>query len=340
MTNATASTESNRTTNEVRDIVVIGASSGGVEALSTLLDGLPSTIPAALFVVLHLSTGYRGDIAGLLTRCCALPVSFATDGELIDEGHVYMAPGDANMLLERGRIMVQVSPRESYHRPSINALFRSAAQAYGRRVVGVILTGILEDGAAGAWEIWRRGGLVIVQDPTEARYPALPKYVIDTVPVDYCRGLPQIADLIHDFATRPRAAPPLVGDWEARVLIVEDERIVAKSLEQELQALRYQVCATAMTAEEAVETAERTRPDVVLMDIRLPGPMDGTHAAALIWQRLQIPVVYLTAYADAATLAAIKRTNAYGYVMKPYEPREVHVALQLALERRDRERIT
>ena len=244
------------------------------------------------------------------------------------------------MMLESGRIVVQASPRESFHRPSINALFRSAAQSHGRRVLGVILTGILEDGAAGAWEIWHRGGVVIVQDPTEAPYPDLPKHVIDTVPVDYCARLPRIADLIQNFATRPRRALPLGGAPEARVLIVEDERIVAKGLEQELQAFHYQVCATAMSGEAAVEAAERTRPDVVLMDIRLPGSMDGTHAAALIWQRLQIPVVYLTAYADAATLTAIKRTNAYGYVMKPYEPREVHIALQLALERHNRERIT
>lgn len=333
------STESSPTPSEARDIVVVGASSGGVGVIADLLGRLPSTIPAALFVVLHLGRGYKGDIAGLLTQHCALPVSFATDGELIVNGHVYMAPGDENMLLESGRIVVQASPRESFHRPSINALFRSAAQAYGRRVLGVVLTGILEDGAAGAWEIWRRGGVVVVQDPTEAPYADLPKHVIDTVPVDYCARLPGIADLIQAFATRPRRALPL-GDSEARVLIVEDERIVAKSLEQELQALHYEVCATAMSGEAAVEAAERTRPDVVLMDIRLPGSMDGTQAAALIWQRLQIPVVYLTAYADAATLTAIKRTNAYGYVMKPYEPREVHIALQLALERRGRESIT
>ena len=332
-------TESGPTPSEARDIVVIGASSGGVGVIADLLGRLPSTIPAAIFVVLHLGKGYRGDMAGLLSRDCALPVSFATDGELIVKGHVYIAPGDENMSLESGRIVVQASPRESYHRPSINALFRSAAQAYGRRVLGVVLTGILEDGAAGAWEIWRHGGVVIVQDPTEAPYAELPKHVIDTVPVDYCVRLSGIADLIENFATRPRRALPL-GDSAARVLIVEDERIVAKSLEQELQALHYQVCATAMSGEAAVEAAERTRPDVVLMDIRLTGSMDGTQAAALIWERLQIPVVYLTAYADAATLTAIKRTNAYGYVMKPCEPSEVHIALQLALERRDRESIT
>ena len=178
----------------------------------------------------------------------------------------------------------------------------------------------------------------MVQDPREAAFPQLPQHVLDTVPVDYCAPMSRIADLIVDFATR-QPPPPLAGHVEAKVMIVEDERVVAKSLEEELQALHYLVCATEMTGEAAVAAAERTHPDVVLMDIRLAGPMDGTQAASLIWERLQIPVVYLTAYADAETLNAIKRTNAYGYVMKPYDPIEVHVALQLALERRDRESV-
>jgi CheY-like chemotaxis protein len=131
----------------------------------------------------------------------------------------------------------------------------------------------------------------------------------------------------------------VAGDFQARVMIVEDERIVAKSLENALQGLHYDVCASEMTGEAAVEAAGRLLPDVILMDIRLSGAMDGTQAASLIWQRFQVPVVYLTAYADAETLAAVKGTNAYGYVMKPYEPAEVHVAVQLALERRDREQV-
>ena len=124
-----------------------------------------------------------------------------------------------------------------------------------------------------------------------------------------------------------------------RLVIVEDERIVAMSLERELRALGYEICATAATGEAAVEAVERTRPDAVLMDIRLAGQMNGTQAAYLIWRRFQIPVIYLTAYADADTLAEVKRTEAYGYVMKPYEAPEVHAAIQIALERREHERI-
>lgn len=103
------STDSNPTPSEARDIVVVGASSGGVGVITDLLALLPSALPAALFVVLHLSRGYRGNIAGMLSQHCALPVSFATDGELIDKGHVYIAPGDQNMLLEGGCILVNAS---------------------------------------------------------------------------------------------------------------------------------------------------------------------------------------------------------------------------------------
>lgn len=315
-----------------RDIVVVGSSLGGIQALPELFSRMPAGIPAAFFVVHHLGAGYPGELDRLIGRRSRLPVGFAADGELVGSGRVYVAPPDANMSLERGRVVVQPSPRESLHRPSINALFRSAALAYGRRVVGVVLTGAMEDGVAGSWEIWRRGGLIVVQDPAEAHSPELPTRVRETVPVDYTARLADIADLVLDFATRPHRAPP--------VMIVEDERIVAKSLENDLHALHYDVCASVMTGEAALEAAGRTLPDVILMDIRLSGAMDGTQAASLIWERLQIPVVYLTAYADAETLAGIKRTNAYGYVMKPYEAAEVHVALQLALERRDREQIT
>lgn len=332
-------TDQKSTSAEGRDIVVVGASAGGVETLIELFSTLPTTTPAAFFIVLHLMPAYGGNFAGLLSSRTGWPARFANAGTLIEKGNVYVAPPDRNMTLERGRIVVEASPRESLHRPSINALFRSAATTYGRRVIGVILTGMLEDGAAGAWEIWRRGGIVIAQDPVEARYPDMPRHVINTVPVDHCARVGQIANLVAGFATTPHRGPPITGDFQAKVLIVEDERIVARSLEQELQALQYEVSGTVMTGEAAVEAAERTRPDVVLMDIRLAGAMHGTEAATLIWQRLQIPVVYLTAYADPDTLAAVKRTNAYGYVMKPYEPSEVHVALQLALERRDRERV-
>ena len=180
---------------------------------------------------------------------------------------------------------------------------------------------------------------MIVQDPATAECPNLPSRVLKTVPVDYCAPLPRIADLVSDLVLQSHATALQHQAQTPRLIVVEDERIVAMSLERELRALGYEICGTAATGEAAIEAAERTRPDAVLMDIRLSGDLDGTQAAYLIWTRLQIPVIYLTAYADADTLAEVKRTEAYGYVMKPYEPQEVHAAIQIALERRERERI-
>lgn len=321
------------------DIIVIGASRGGVGALPALISRLSPSLPAALFVVLHLPASYGGELSQRLQSLTKWPTHFAIDGERVISGNVFVAPPGRNMLLERDRVLVDDSPRESFHRPSINALFRSAALAYGQRVVAVILTGSLEDGAAGAWEVWRRGGTVIVQDPATAEYPNLPSHVLQTVPVDHCAPLPRIAELVSDLALQSPATALQHDAGRARLIVVEDERIIAMSLERELCALGYEICGTAATGEAAVEAAERTRPDAVLMDIRLSGDLDGTQAAYLIWTRFQIPVIYLTAYADADTLAEVKRTEAYGYVMKPYEPQEVHAAIQIALERRERERI-
>jgi chemotaxis response regulator CheB len=222
-----------------RDIVVVGSSLGGVQALPELFSRFPAGIPAAFFVVQHLGAAYSGELDRLIGRHCRLPVSFAADGELVGTGRVYVAPPDANMSLERGRAVVQPSPRESYHRPSINALFRSAA----------------------------------VELPTRVR---------ETVPVDYTARLADIAELVLDFATRPRRPPAVAGEFQARVMIVEDERIVAKILENDLHALHYDVCASVLTGEAAVEAAKRTLPDVILMDIRLAGAMDGTQAASLM----------------------------------------------------------
>jgi chemotaxis response regulator CheB len=234
-------------------------------------------------------------------------------------------------------VSVTASPRESSHRPSINALFRSAAEAYGRRVAGVLLTGYLYDGVAGLWEVKRRGGVALVQDPREAKHPDLPTNACESVEVDHVLPLSGIAATLLALATSEPRPAPLARSRPARLLIVEDERIVAADLEDEMRALGYEICGNVATADAAVDEARRGLPDLVLMDIRLDASGDGTRAADAIWERLQIPVVYLTAYADEETLDAVKRTEAYGYVMKPYEPREVHAAIQLALERRERE---
>ena len=119
--------------------------------------------------------------------------------------------------------------------------------------------------------------------------------------------------------------------------VVEDERIVAKSLEERLSKLGYQVCAAVDSGEEAVELAGRLQPDLVLMDIYLRGAMTGIEAARQIWDRFQVPIVYVTAYADLDTLKNVKTTENYGYVVKPFESPAVRAAVELALARRERE---
>jgi chemotaxis response regulator CheB len=239
-------------------------------------------------------------------------------------------------VVERGTIRLQSSPKESWHRPSVDALFRSAALAYGRRVVGVILSGMLSDGTAGLWEIKKHGGATIVQEPRDAERPEMPQSAIANVNVDYCLGAREISTKLIELAQNRPVPPPVRGRRAARVLIVEDERVVALNLERRLRKLGYDVCGSVSSGEAALDVAVNKIPDVVLMDVHLPG-ISGTEVAKQIWEQLQIPVVYVTAYADTATLDKIKTTEPYGYVLKPVRPAEVDAAIQLALDRHDRE---
>jgi chemotaxis response regulator CheB len=317
---------------------VIGASAGGVHALKRLFASFPKPLPATTLAVIHRSSVRPDDaqLASLLSSATA-PVRTAQDGAPLLHGQIYLAPANHNLLLHRGQLRVEQSPREHLHRPSINALFRSAAQAYGRRVIGVILTGALDDGVAGLWEVKKRGGAAIVQDPADAQFDAMPRSALESVDVDECLPLDQIAQRLTTL-TAPPPFPLYDNEFpHPRIMIVEDERIVALNLERRLKQHGYQICISVGSGEEAITAAESAHPDLVLMDIRLPGRIDGTQAALAIWERLQIPVVFITAFADDETLARVKTTQAYGYVMKPFNPVEIHAVIQLALERRERE---
>ncbi|HEX8037215.1 MAG TPA: chemotaxis protein CheB, partial [Ktedonobacterales bacterium] len=140
------------------DIIVIGASSGGVETLTRLVSGLPEDLPAAVFVVVHTPAHTPSALPRILARHCPLPAEHAADGAAISHGHIYVAPPDYHLLVERDRMRVVRGPRENRHRPAVDPLFRSAAQTYGRRAVGVVLTGALDDGTAGLFAIKMRGG--------------------------------------------------------------------------------------------------------------------------------------------------------------------------------------
>ncbi|WP_437961558.1 chemotaxis protein CheB [Sorangium sp. So ce119] len=183
------------------DIITIGASAGGVEVLIALIGGLPSDLPASLFVVLHLPPTARSVLPQILERTTRMPVGTAVDGEPVERGRIYIAPVDNHLMLDEGVVRVTRTAKENGHRPAVDPLFRSAAEAYGARVVGVVLSGMRDCGTAGLLEIKRRGGIAVVQDPTDALFPEMPQSALDNVPVDHCVPLarlpPLLVDLVH-----------------------------------------------------------------------------------------------------------------------------------------------
>ncbi len=207
----------------------MGASAGGVEALSNLLSHLPADLPASIFIVLHIPPHTPSLLPSILDRVSPLPVSQAINGEKIERGRVYVAPPDNHLLVERGFVRVLRGPKENRYRPAVDPLFRSAAVAYGPSVVGVILTGALDDGTVGMRAIKQRGGLGVVQDPREALYSGMPQSAVENAKIDYILPLAEIAPLLVRLANEP-------AEEERRHPVSEDLKIEAKIAEQEMGA--------------------------------------------------------------------------------------------------------
>lgn len=186
-----------------RDIIVIGASAGGLEAMRDIVRELPQDLNAALFIVRHISPSSYSVLPSLLTKAGKLAVEHAIDGEPIRSGKIYLAPPDRHMLLEAGRVRLTMGPKENRFRPAIDPLFRSAAYSFGRRVIGVILTGALDDGTAGLWAIKDRGGIAVVQDPNEAQQSSMPLSALNNVDIDYRLPVSEIARLLVRLTREP-----------------------------------------------------------------------------------------------------------------------------------------
>jgi two-component system chemotaxis response regulator CheB len=197
-----------------RDLIVVGASAGGVQALQQLVADLPPELPASVLVVLHLMTAGTSVLDDILGRAGELTVSRAADGEPLERGHVYVCPPDRHLLVRGNRIHLSSGPRENGHRPAIDPLFRSAARAYGPRTIGVVLSGTLDDGTDGLRLIKERGGATVCQDPDDAAYGEMPKSAIDFVGPDRIVPVAELARTLCDLIDAPlaRGAEQAVAD--------------------------------------------------------------------------------------------------------------------------------
>ncbi|WP_229074125.1 chemotaxis protein CheB [Actinoplanes sp. DH11] len=207
---------------EYRDVVAVGASAGGVEALRALVAGLPADYPGAILVVLHVPRDAPSALPGILGRSGPLPASTAVDGEPIRGGHIYVAPGDHHLLLLDGHLRLSRGPAENGHRPAVDPLFRSVARSVGRRAIGVVLSGSRDDGAAGLATIAGRGGVTVVQDPDDAITPWMPRAACDRLPPDHVLPAAKIGGLLAgitamELPPEPLPRPDLLLDAEVAV---------------------------------------------------------------------------------------------------------------------------
>src|SRR3954463_11481095 len=182
-----------------RDLVVVGASAGGVEALLQLLHGLPPGLPAAVLVVLHMPVTARSAFRSVLGRGSPLPVEQAVDGAPLEPGTVRVAVPDRHLVVADDRVFLSRGPRENGHRPAVDVLFRSAARAAGRRVVAVVLSGALDDGTAGMIAVRGRGGGGVAQDPADAMYPSMPQHAVEVAGAEHVVPVQKMGSLLVEL---------------------------------------------------------------------------------------------------------------------------------------------
>lgn len=204
-----------------RDIVVIGASAGGIEPLIELIKSLPENFPGYIFIVVHIPPDSPSRLPDIFNISGPLKAVHPKDGEELERGRIYVAPPDHHLLLEQNHVVVRKGPKENRFRPSIDALFRSAAYVYGPRVIGIVLSGLLNDGTSGLWSIKRMNGLAIIQDPKDADHDSMPVSVLEYVKVDYTVAKHEIGPLLIRLTKEQPLRKPLISKNETKLLKME-----------------------------------------------------------------------------------------------------------------------
>jgi two-component system, chemotaxis family, protein-glutamate methylesterase/glutaminase len=205
--------------NEGPGIIVIGGSAGAIDALLRLVPQLTVEMPARFFIAVHVAPTATSALPAILARAGPLPARHPDDGDAIEPRVLYVAPPDHHLIVERTTVRVVHGPRENGHRPAIDPLFRSAAASHGARVIAVVLSGNLDDGADGARAVAAAGGRVIVQHPDDAPYPSMPVSALASTPSALAFPLAGMAaQLVRMLGTSPSAAPRSPGDTSRRAL--------------------------------------------------------------------------------------------------------------------------
>jgi two-component system, chemotaxis family, protein-glutamate methylesterase/glutaminase len=190
-----------------RDILAIGTSAGGVEALSFLAKSFRADFPAAVLVTVHLPTQFRSSLDEILTRAGSLPAVFANNGEAIKKARIYIAPPGSHLIVDGDQLLLGVGPRENHARPAIDPMLRSTALCCAHRAVGVVLTGTLGDGASGLWTLGHLGGMTVVQDPRDAAFPEMPLTALKRARPDHIAPLEKLPTLLESLVHQPTGEP-------------------------------------------------------------------------------------------------------------------------------------
>ncbi len=208
-----------------RDVIVIGASAGGVEALREVVAGFPPDLPATVLVVLHMPAFGISVLPDILRRAGKLPARIPISGEHLTPGTIFVARPDRHLVCADSQILLTRGPHESGHRPAIDALFRTAARTLGPRVISVVLSGMLDDGTAGALAVHQRGGLVVAQDPSDALFPSMPRHVIEMAGADLVAPAHELgaklAQLVSGDPARPEPPPSDLLSMEADMAVMK-----------------------------------------------------------------------------------------------------------------------